>query len=319
MIYLRRQQIETLINYRDAAPTIAQAYRDASNGLITLPPVGHIAFADVGGDCHIKYGYKTGASHFVIKIATGFSANSLKGLPTGNGVLLVLSAHTGELSAILHDEMLLTDVRTGLGGAIASKQLAKANASRLLVVGSGPQARQQIRAHEAVFDRPLSVTVWARQKDKAHEVAEDVADIVEVTVADNLARVCDDADIIVTATGATAFLIRNEWIREGVHVTAIGADAPGKQELEPALLHRARVIATDKREQCQDHGELSHVPTLHDDTTRIVELGSLLDGHAVGRQSDDDITIADLTGIAAQDIAIAEYLLSTADGQSSVT
>ena len=118
-------------------------------------------------DCHIKYGHRRGDDVFVIKVATGFPANDPSVAPANNGMSLVLSAETGEVRAVLHDEGLLTDVRTGLGGAIASRTLARDEATRMLVVGTGVQARRQIEAHLELLDRDLDIAVWGRSPARA--------------------------------------------------------------------------------------------------------------------------------------------------------
>lgn len=303
---LSRAEIEEAIDLQTMAMAIEDAYRASSAGEVELPPVGHITFPEVDGDCHIKFGHRRGDPNFVIKIATGFPEQVVTGAPTGNGLLLILSAVTGQVEAILHDEMLLTDIRTGIGGAIATRLLARKDASRLLIVGTGVQARCQIKAHVALVDQELDIRVWGRSPEAAASVVRDVApDVISGVVAD-LSDACGNADIIVTTTAARTPLIDASWIRPGVHITAIGADAPGKHELDPRLLGRADVLAADSRAQCIDHGELSAIdPARH---AAIVEIGELLAGQP-GRQRPDEVTIADLTGIAAQDIATARCTL----------
>jgi ornithine cyclodeaminase len=118
MIILDRDQIESLIDLSLAGDAIEASYIAASRGEVALPPVGHITFPVVSADCHIKYGHQKGDPNFVIKVATGFPQNGRVGLPTGNGMSLVISAQTGAVQAVLHDEMVMTDIRTGLGGAM---------------------------------------------------------------------------------------------------------------------------------------------------------------------------------------------------------
>jgi len=147
MLIVERAEIEAAVDLTVMAAAIERAYIAASAGDIELPPVGHIAFPEVDGDCHIKFGHRRGDPNFVIKVATGFPHQAAVGGPTGNGLSLVVSAETGSVRAVLHDEMMLTDIRTGLGGAIASRLLARDDASKLLIVGTGVQARRQIEAH----------------------------------------------------------------------------------------------------------------------------------------------------------------------------
>lgn len=305
MIILDREQIRERVDPRRLAPAIEEAYRSASAGEVTLPPVGYLELPDHGGDCHIKYGHRIGDDFFVVKVAAGFPQNDPSIAPQNNGVSLVLSAVSGEVLAILHDEMLMTDVRTAIGGAIASRTLARNDATKLLIVGTGIQAHHQIEAHRSLFEQQLDVAVWGRSSDKAGEVA---AAHDDVDVAETLSEACSWADIVVTVTAARDPIVHDAWISAGTHLTAVGADAPGKHELAPELLARADRLVADSMTQCLDHGELSVFET----PPPAVELGSILAGDATGRTDDSQITIADLTGIAAQDIAIAHAAL-TAD------
>jgi len=303
-----RSEIEAVIETRALASDLEAAFIAASAGEVELPPVGHLTFPDVGGDCHIKFGHHRGDDDFVIKVATGFPEQAALGSPVGNGLFLVISATTGQVRAMLHDEMMLTDVRTGIGGAIASRRLARPDARRLLVVGTGTQARRQLRAHVELFSRQLDVTVWGRSADSAARVVDDVRSSVTADVATDLGAACRSADIIVTTTDATQPIIDADWIVPGTHVTAIGADAPGKHELDARLLRSADLLVADSASQCLDHGELS---VIADDPVRaadVVELGSLLGGSPVERSS-SDTTVADLTGIAALDVAAARHVL----------
>jgi len=128
MIILSKEQIAERLSAASLAEALSDAYVAASAGQIELPPVGHITFPDVGADCHIKYGHGRGDDTFVIKVATGFPGNDETGdasAPVNNGVSLVLSARTGEVVAVLHDEMLMTDIRTAIGGALATRVLAR--------------------------------------------------------------------------------------------------------------------------------------------------------------------------------------------------
>ena len=310
MIRLGRSEIEALIDLPDAAPAIEAAYVAASEGRVNLPPVGHITFPEASADCHIKYGHMQGEAHFVIKVATGFPENAKTGIPTGNGLVLVMSAQTGEAKAIFHDEMLLTDIRTGLGGAIASRSLGRKNATRLLVVGTGPQARWQIRSHAALMPHLSHIGLWGRNPDRVGEAIDALAPDHLVHHEPNLEQAACVADIIVTATGATHPLIRSGWVTPGTHITAVGADAPGKQELDVDLVASADLVAVDLVSQCVDHGETAHaIGQGKLPVDRLVELGTILANPPQGRRDDHQITIADLTGIAAQDIAMANTVM----------
>jgi len=313
MIILSRSEIEALIDLDSALSAVAAAYVAASDGRAVMPPVGYLAFADKDGDCHIKYGHIAGDPTFVVKIAAGFYGNPAIGLPTSNGVMLAFSAQTGVLEAILLDEGFLTDLRTGLGGAIATRALCRPDARRVAIVGAGIQARWQVRClQQAMPETQLSFSVWARSEDKARETASVLqSDRVDVTVSTDLERLCRDAEIIITTTPSREPLIRDVWIQPGTHITAIGADALGKQELETALVVRADRRICDSLEQSLDHGEFSTAFRARAiSAENCIELGAVLAGKGAGRVRPGEITIADLTGVAVQDIAIANSVLN---------
>ena len=309
---LSRPEIEALLQIEDGFDPIKDAYIAVTDGRCGLPPVGYLGFPDAKGDCHIKYGHIAGDSVFVIKIATGFYDNPSKGLASSNGIMLALSAETGEVMAILQDEGYLTDLRTGIGAALATKAGCRGDAQRVGVVGTGIQARIQIRCLNALMpDAGLVFSVWGRSEKKMRQLAQDLAaHQISVTVQPDLKTLCVNADILLTTTAAKTPLIRSSWISDGTHITASGADAPGKQELDSALTARADLLILDSDAQCIDHGEVA-IPAeaglLSPDRYRT--LGKVLSGQQAGRSAPSQVTIADLTGLGSQDIAIARTAL----------
>ncbi|MET3663231.1 ornithine cyclodeaminase family protein [Aquamicrobium ahrensii] len=323
MIQLSRAEIEQLVTVDDeAVAAVRDAYIAIVDGRGNVPPVGHIAFPATNGDCHIKYGHIAGDPIFAVKIAAGFYDNPAKGLPSSTGIILAISAETGEVRAILNDEGYLTDLRTGIGGAVATLALARADARSVLVIGTGIQARYQSRALAALAGRPLSFRMWGRSLEKTEAIAAELKrDGLDVSVASDLEAACREAHIIITTTPSTEPLVQSEWVQPGAHITAMGADGPGKQELETALVARANVRVADMKTQSLGHGEFSHACAAGlIGSGDCIELGSVLAGTLQGRRSNEDITIADLTGVATQDIAMARTVLERAttkqDGRS---
>lgn len=309
MLLLNRTEIEQLVDFDISFDDIASAYQATSIGDVNLPPVGHITFPKYGGDCHIKYGHVKNDEFFVIKVATGFPNLGKNDQPNGNGILLVLSAQTGEVLAVLHDEMHLTDVRTGVGGAIGSHLLAKQTSQKVLIVGTGIQAEMQIKAHIAKFEQALEFSIWGRDTAKAQKLAARLAGSINVAAITDLKQACKQSDIIITTTTSTTPFIQAEWITPGTHITAIGADAPGKQELANDVTIMADIIVADSISQCIDHGEVESAAQLGlIDQSSIIELGNVLINPRLGRTSDDQITLVDFTGIAALDIAMAKII-----------
>lgn len=309
MRFIAREEIETLPLLRESVAAIRDAYVAAIDGRAQLPPVGYLGFPNA--DCHVKFGHIAGDPIFVVKLSSGFYDNPARGLPSNNGIVIAASAHTGEIVAVLDDRGLLTQLRTAVGGAIATLALARQDARVIGIVGSGIQARQHLRALTAISDKPLEFQAWGRNLARVEEMAIDLSrENIVVAIAQDIRQLCAKADAIVTTTPASSPVIFSDWIRPGTHITAIGADSPGKQELESVLVARADRLVMDLAHQCLDHGEFSaaHRQGLID-PGRCVELGAILSNRELGRRSNVEITIADLTGVAVQDIAITRTVL----------
>ena len=305
-IVYSRGQIEQAIDPKQVIAAMERAFVAYSNGEAVVPPVGHLDFDDPPGECHIKYGYLTHGSTFTVKIATGFWKNPERGLASGNGVVLVFSSETGELLTILQDEGSLTDMRTAAAGAVAAKYLAPKNLGCIGVIGAGVQARLQLDYLREVTPC-RHVKLWARATERARALR--VAGF-EIEVVASPAEVAADARLIVTTTASRAWLLGAADVQPGTHITAVGADGGGKQELEPELLARAEIRAVDSLSQCSKYGDSAFA--LEQGLIRsedLVELGRLIQDPMLRRRSEHDISIADLTGVAVQDIAIAELAL----------
>lgn len=313
MIDLDKFQIQQRFEKDAVTIAIKNAYISSAKGRVQAPPVTHLGFERHNGDCHVKTGHIAGTDAFVIKIATGFYNNPAQGLPSSNGLNILFSATNGAPIAILRDEGWLTDMRTGLGGAIASCTLGVAGFERVLIVGTGLQCRHQARCLQALVpDRRLSFVIWGRAAAKAAAAAEDlVADGLQAQAAPDLLTACRDAQIIVTTTPAQSPLLERDWIAPGTHITAIGADSPGKQELATGLTAMADLLVCDDAEQSLDHGEFRAARSAGlIDARGVTALGLILSGDHPGRSSDAQITIADLTGLAVQDAAISLAVLN---------
>ena len=249
-------------------------------------PVSFLNFPK--GDVHIKSGAILDDELYVVKIASGFYVQT----PTTNGAMLLFSQKTGELICILHDEGCLTNIRTGLAGAIVAKYLAPTN-PQVGIIGTGTQAKEQLR-HLPQKD----ALVWGRDPEKTEKFASEM----NVKAASSIDEITETCNLIVTTTPSTKPLLFGHQIRPGTHITAIGADNPGKQELDASLFEKADLIVTDNLEQARTLGDLSHAKNL--DLSKVVELGNWI---SAKRCRDPSwITVADLTGIAALDLQIAK-------------
>jgi ornithine cyclodeaminase len=297
-----------------ALAAVENAFTWLADGLVSMPPVMHIGVGEQG-DIDAKGGYVRGQPGAVVKIASGFYGNAKFGLPSSSGLMIVFDAKTGFAQAILLDNGYLTDLRTGLAGAVAARHLAREDARVAGVIGSGVQARYQIKSLRLV--RPLErVLVWSRSPDGAAGYAAEMTEAlgIPVTAAESAEAVVRGSDVVVTTTPSREPLLRAEWLHPGLHITAMGSDLGFKQELEPAVLVRADLLVCDSRAQCALLGELHHALAagLIGEGDRVTELGEVTSGRAVGRTDPAQITVCDLTGTGVQDVAIALLALRVA-------
>ena len=286
-----------------------------SDGKVNVPPVGFMHFDDPPGDVHIKYGSIQEDDYWVLKVASGFYQNPSLGLQASDGVILIFSQHSGALELVLHDRCWLTDMRTAAAGAVAARHLAPQKVDQIGVIGAGVQARMQLEMLCSVVEAK-SALIWGRNEEKVGKMIGELklsaallAAGMEVRAAESVEELADQSRLIVTATSAHEPVLRADQVRPGTHITAMGSDDDGKQELDVALLGKADRIVADSVSQCSKYGECVHainagVISLDD----IAELGAVVSGSTDGRTSDDQITIADLTGVAVQDIQIAKMI-----------
>jgi ornithine cyclodeaminase len=306
---LREDEIRQCVAMdQEAIAAVADAFTRLAEDKVTLPPIVRVDIPASRGEVDVKTAYIRGLDSFAIKVASGFLDNYRLGLPTGSGMMIVISARTGVPEAVLLDNGYLTDVRTGAAGAVAARHLAREKIETAGVIGSGTQARFQMVALNQVrsFRRLMVYGIIPEQVEQY--VAEMSAVLgVEVARAADVESVVRNSDVVVTTTPSHKPFLEAEWLHPGLHITAMGADSEHKQELQAAVLGRADLLVCDSKLQCFRVGELQHGLEAgiisRDDP--IVELGDLTSGHHPGRRSDEDITICDLTGVGVQDTAIA--------------
>ena len=276
---------------------------------VQVPPVGHLSFRNPPGDVHIKYGYIDGDDYYVIKIASGFYENPVLGLPPGNGMMLLFSQKTGEVLSILLDEGYLTDIRTAIAGAVAAKYLAPSTVTSIGIVGTGVQARLQLKYLQTVTSC-RDVVVWGRSQDKLESFRNDpIVKDFAISGTTEIRQLTSRCNLIVTCTASRKALLNADDILPGTHITAMGADAAGKQEVDPFLIAKADVLVADSIEQCVDHGDIGYaVRGNHINRDSIVGLGDVILEKKHRRVNDRQISIADLTGVAIQDIQITKYV-----------
>ena len=304
MEILNKEQIRANLDIQTAISQIEKGFVAYSKGEAAVPSVGHLPFDT--GDCHIKYGHIPSDPYFVIKIATGFNTNRAKGLPTSNGMMIIMDAATGFPTALLQDEGMLTDIRTAMAGFIAAKYLGPDHVEQIGIIGSGCQARLQLE-YLTYATNCRSVEIWSRTPETAKTFAmEMISRGFHAAVTGDVETLVRECNLIVTATSSKTPLIQSEWIQKGTHITAVGADAPGKQEIDEKIVEIADIICVDSYSQCMDHGEIATAAAKgRVKRDRLTELGEIIAGGAKARTDNRQITLADLTGVAVQDIKIA--------------
>lgn len=286
---------------------IEQGFIAYSQGRAIVPPVGELVFKNPPGDVHIKYGYLVDDDYYVIKVASGFYDNPKLGLPSSQGLMLLFDQKTGVLLAILNDEGFLTDIRTAVAGAIVAKYLAPRVINKIGIVGTGTQARAQLEFLKTIT-LCKEVVVFGRSVDNLLKFQCDMQNAgFNIQITQTIEELTASCNFIVTTTASTSPVLFAKQIKKGTHITAVGADTPHKQELDDAIFSMADVIVTDSVSQCIERGDIAHaIRNKIIKRDQLIELGNIISGECKGRVHDEQITVADLTGLAVQDIQIAK-------------
>lgn len=310
MHIIERERMEPLLDDPELLRRISNSFQAFSEGRANVPPPGELIFDKPRGETHIKFGAIDDCPIFVVKVASSFYDNPKRGLSSSQGAMLALERDTGRLAAVLLDGGLLTDTRTAIAGALCAQALAPREVRCIGIVGTGIQARLQLKYLKNVT-LCREAMVWGRNAGHARDYAEEMAtEGFRVNVASDLESLAKECRLIVTTTPSHEALLLDHHVQRGTHITAVGSDTPDKQELDVRVVGRADRVVADSRAHCQTRGEISQALRAGTLTLeKVNELGKVLTGISAGRQHEDEITIADLTGLAVQDIAIAQFVL----------
>jgi len=297
-----------------AIACVEDAFAALATKPVAMPPILRLDIPEHRGEVDVKTAYVPGLDGFAIKVSPGFFDNPKLGLPSLNGLMILFSARTGLVEALLLDNGYLTDVRTAAAGAVAARHLSRPDAAVAAVFGAGMQARLQLEALALV--RPIrEARIWARDPEKAGEAASELSRKIGfpvVALSDPRAAV-QGADVIVTTTPAEQPILKADWLEPGQHITAMGSDSEHKNEIDPAALACATYVA-DRLSQTRRLGELASAIRAGFATAdqAFAELGEVIAGKRPGRSRADEITLADLTGTGVQDTAIANLAAARA-------
>lgn len=299
-----------------AVQCVEDAFHSLATKAVAMPPILRLEIPEHRGEVDVKTAYVPGLDGFAVKISPGFFDNPKVGLPSTNGLMVLLSSKTGLVQALLLDNGYLTNVRTAAAGAVAAKHLARKDASVATILGAGIQARLQLQALTLV--RPIrEARICARNLSNAQTVAQELSKKLgfPVTAYAEARTAIAGSHIIVTTTPTDQPLLSAAWLEAGQHVTAMGSDAEQKNEIEPAAIARADIYVADSLSQTRRLGELHHAIAAGAVAREasFPELGEIIADMKPGRMSETQITIADLTGTGIQDTAIALLALSRAE------
>ncbi|MEM9321124.1 MAG: cyclodeaminase [Pseudomonadota bacterium] len=286
---------------------IEGAFASLVTGDVVMPPILSMDLPAVNGEVDVKTAFLPGATGFAVKISPGFFDNPSLGLPSLNGLMVLLSSRTGRVQAVFLDNGYLTDLRTAAAGAVAARHLAPSDVQVAGVIGTGAQARLQMQAAHLV--RPFrQALVWGRDAQKAQSCAADIAKALDIpgAVVQTPGDLVAASQLVITTTPARTPIITAEMLHPGLHITAMGSDQAGKTEIAPSALVAADLYVCDRVAQCEGAGELraAMAEGLWQGAPPP-ELGAIIVGKATGRTRETDVTICDLTGTGVQDTAIA--------------
>jgi len=292
-----------------AIDVVERAFAALATGDVVMPAILSMAIEAANGEVDVKTAYIPGLDGFAIKVSPGFFDNPKLGLSSLNGLMILFSAKTGLVEALFLDNGYLTDVRTAAAGAVAAKHLAPEHIETAGVIGTGVQARLQLEA--AFLVRPFArALVWGRDPAKAQTCASDLAQSlgIDARAEPDPARLVAECQLVVTTTLAREPVLKADWLHPCLHITAMGSDQAGKNEIEPLALVAADAYVCDRASQCETLGELRSAIEVGLWTKGSPpELDAVVSGKVRARMDAKDITICDLTGTGAQDTAIATY------------
>ena len=291
-------------------PIIEDAFKSLALGKTTMPPILRLDIEKYHGESDVKAAYIDGLDSYAIKVASGFFNNPNLGLPSSNGLMILLDSKTGVLKSVLLDKGYLTDVRTAIAGAIAAKYLSNPESSNVGIIGAGIQAKMQLEALLLVRNIKIAY-IWSRDSKKTNTFVKNIKDKINIKIiaCESPEQTVNLSEILITCTPSKSPIIKSEWLKKGLHITAMGSDAEMKNELDPKIIKDCDYYIPDSQSQTSILGELNHAikAGLVSAEKKYNELGSVIINSNLGRRNINDVTVADLTGTGVQDTAIARH------------
>lgn len=304
-------EVRALLTMSEAIRAVEEAFKEKALSRTQSPLKTFLTYEKYNGDHRFMPAYLENLNISGIKIVNTHPENrSRYGLPTVAGIIVLASPENGSILAIM-EATWITVVKTAAASAIATRHLARKGGETLGLVGAGLQAIAHLEALSQVM-KLREVRVWSRTRRTAEKLVEQVSGSypeVEFKLSGEVREAVEGCDVVATLTPSRKPLVKAEWVEKGVHINAMGADAPGKQELDPAILRKAKIVVDDL-EHSKQSSELN-VPLsrgLLSPEHIYAEIGEILLGRKPGRTSPDEITVFASTGVAIQDVATAQIV-----------
>ena len=314
-IILQSEDIKKCVQLNEQLiPIIEDAFKNLAQGKTTMPPILRLDIEKYHGETDVKAAYIEGLDSYAVKVASAFFNNPKLGLQSSTGLMILLDSQTGFIKSVLLDKGYLTDVRTAIAGAIAAKHLSNHDSTKAGIIGAGLQAKLQLEALTLV--RKINTAyIWSRDSFKTNKFVEQINNLnVNLEVCSSAEEVLQKSEIVVTTTPSKSPLIKSNWLKKGLHITAMGSDAEQKNELDPLIIKQCDLYVPDSVSQTGILGELHHAleKNIVSSDYNYDELGNVILNSNLGRKSKDDITVCDLTGTGVQDTAIARHTFNIA-------
>jgi alanine dehydrogenase len=317
VLLLTEKEIEPLLSMNEVIEAVETALREKGLGYAQMPPKIYLSYSKYNGDLRAMPSYLERLDVSAVKVVNAHPDNQAKfGLPTVMAIIILIDPRNGAPLAIV-DGTRITAMRTGAVGGLASKYLARQNSKAVGLVGAGTQARTQLVGLLALYGKLELVKVWSRTRESREmfvsEMKAALGDSAEMVSVENAEDAVRDVDILVTTTPSRMPIVCDRWVSQGLHITCIGADAAGKEELDPAILKRAKIVVDDW-EQASHSGEIN-VPLAKGIISRNDVWGDICEiaaGLKPGRTSESEITVFTSTGLAIQDAVTTKLVYDKA-------
>jgi alanine dehydrogenase len=309
-LILTDDEVKKLLSMPEVIEVVESAFKQKDLERVQMPAKIYLYYKKYNGDLRVMPTFLEDFDVSAVKIVNVHPDNPIKNnAPTVMAVILLVDPATGAPIAIMGGTT-ITDMRTGAAGSIAAKYLARNDSKVVGLVGAGAQARSQLMALLEVYKK-LEVRVWSRteetKKNFVAKAQQAYGNLIQIIPAASIRKAVEGADIVVTTTPSRKPLVTNDMVSAGMHINCIGADAAGKEELDPNILKRAKIVVDDW-EQAAHSGEI-YVPLNRGIITKDniwAEIGEIVAGLKPGRQRQDEITVFTSTGLAVQDAVTAE-------------